>query len=306
MNLFLNFLFVLVGLVVSFAAKAQTISGKAPSASPQFKASFDSLYYDFQGRHDADSGLYGFEGLSYSTQTMQLTYLATPTLNFAVQARQIRSYAETKFGAIDSKDVTQGMSDTKLKATKTFFNGFDLIIADLSLSLPTGSVSEKNVNAPAYNYPYNMQLGSGTYDLEPSLMYLVTRKQHQFGALGMAILRSGRNDFDYRRGNEYISRVWYTFLATPYLMPGMWLNFRHVQRMNGQDSTYGRRVDMAFYHSPRNFWELTPNINSQISITKNLKLKAMVGRPIWQESNNVENLQVYTRWFAQVGAEGTF
>ncbi len=295
-----------VAFFATTVAWGQSVSTKAAISSPNFKATFDSLYYDFQGRHDSDSGLYGFEGVSYSTQTMQLTYLATPTLNFAVQARQIRNYAETKFGPIFSKDVSQGMGDTKLKATKTFISGFDLIIADLTLSVPTGSISEKNVNAPDYNYPYNMQLGSGTYDLEPSLIYLATRRRHQMGGLAMAILRTGRNQYDYRRGNEYISRVWYSYLADPLLMPGLWLNYRHVQRMNGQDSTYGRLPVMAFYHSPRNFWEFAANINSQYEITKNLKLKALVGRPLWQESNNIENLQVYTRWFAQVGAEGTF
>ncbi len=306
MNLVLNIVFVLFGLAVGLQSQAQSLTTKASSNRPLFKGSFDTLYYDFQGRHYSDSGLYGFEGISYSTQTMQLSYLATSTLQFAVQARQIRNYAETQFGPIFSKDVTQGMGDTKMKATKTFFNGFDLIIADLALSVPTGSVSEKNVNAPAFNYPYNMQLGSGTYDLEPSLMYLATRNQHQLGAFGMAILRNGRNKYSYRRGNEYISRVWYSFLANSLLMPGLWLNYRHVQRMNGQDSTYGRLDIMRFFHSPRNFWELTANINSRYAITKDITINAMVGRPLWQESNNIENLQVYTRWFAQVGAEASF
>jgi hypothetical protein len=293
--------------LLSLSAQAQSLKTTAKSKAPKFSASYDSLYYEFYGRHPADGNIYAFDGVSFSAQTLQLNYLYSPTLQFSVVGRQIRNYAETRFLTLPvSKDHAQGMGDTKVKATKTFLYGFDPIIVDLGVSIPTGAIDIKNSLDPSLNFPYNMQLGTGTYDLEPMLMYIRTRGKHQLGMMGMAILRTGRNDLNYRMGNEYISRVWYTLLADSLLMPGVWLNYRHIQGLTGADPTYGRNQFVEFYHAPRHFWDLSLNINSHYQLTQNLKLKAMVGRPMWQESKNIDNIQVYARWFAQLGAEGTF
>ncbi len=288
------------------ATQANTLTTQVKSRTPRFKAGVDTSYFDFYGRHPADGNLYGFQQVFYSVQNFQFTYLATPTLHFSVQAKQIRNYAETNFLGVLYKDTTQGLGDTKLSATKTFFLNSDLLIANLGLSLPTGSVSEKNKNNPQFNYPYNMQLGSGTVDLEPSLMFLRTQGQNQWGAFAMGVLRNGRNSYGYRKGNEYIAKIWYSYLADSLLMPGLWLNYHHIQRLSGVDSTYGRNPFVEFYHSPRHFWDFTANINSQYDVTRFLKLKATVGRPIWQESKNIDNVQVYMDWFAQLGLEGQF
>ena len=294
----------LICLFATHNSLANSVSTKAKR--PWFKSRFDSSYYDFQGRHPADGGIYGFENVNYRVQSFSFSVLATPTLEFSVVARHIRNYAETNFLGVLYKDTTEGIADTKVKATKSWFNSLGLFVADLGLSLPTGSVGEKNQVNPALNYPYNMQLGSGTFDAEPTLMYMKFAGKHQLGALAFAALRFGKNDYGYRRGNEYLGKVWYNYSFTKYFNPGMWLNYHHLQRLSGQDSTYGRNIFVEFYHSPRHFWDLTANISSEVELTKSLKLKGLLARPLWQESKNIDNVQVYMTWFAQLGLEGQF
>ena len=285
-------------------ANANSLTTKV--SQPKFKASVETNYFDFQGRHPADGNIYSFENVNLRVQGLTLSYLASPTLQFSVVAQHIRNYAETNFGPIYTEDTTEGMGDTRLKATKTWFSSLGLIIGDFGVSLPTGSISEKNRLAPALNYPYNMQLGTGTYDVESSLIWMKFKGKHQIGSMGYARLHNGRNNFGYRRGNEYLLKAWYNYAFNQYFSPGIWLNFRHLQRFSGQDSTYGRLDVTEFYHTPRNFWDFTPNVQSSLDLFDGIKLKGLLARPLWQESKNIDNIQVYMTWFAQLGLEGQF
>ncbi|MCJ8275666.1 MAG: hypothetical protein HRT44_04880 [Bdellovibrionales bacterium] len=307
----LIFTFLLIFIArMGLAEESGQLTQKVETVTPKvnrWKVNFDSLYFDFMGRHNADGDIYGFDDVSYQTQTLSMTYMADPTLHFSVVGAYARNYAETYFLGTLYSDDTEGVTDTRLKATKMFFDKTDLYIADVAISLPTGSIAKKNPLNPALNYPYNMQLGSGTVDSELSLMYLTTRGRHQVGAFGMATLRmQRRNEYGYRRGNEYRSKVWYSYLMNRYIQPGLWVNYWHVQRLSGEDRTYGRNLFVEFYHSPRHFWDVTANVNGNYPLTSGLSLKGMLGLPLWQESKNIDNVQVYTQFFAQLGVEAQF
>lgn len=281
---------------------------EAPPAPflPDFKVNVDLLHYDFQGRHPADGNIYGFEGVTFTSETSTFTWMMTPLWQLSLALQYVEKYAETEFLGTLYKDRTQGLGDTRLSTSRTFLDGTNIYIVNAGISLPTGSVGEKNKNNPSINYPYNMQLGSGTYDPFLSIMGIKTMGRHQVGLLGMGTFRTGRNDFGYRMGDEYLAKTWYTFNFRSYFAPGLWLNYNHIQRITGQDRTFGRNLFVQWYHSPRDFWDLSLNINSTIKLGKHFSLKGLVGRPIWQESKNIDNVQVYAQWFAQVGMEARF
>ena len=64
---------------------------------------------------------------------------------------------------------TGGLGDTEVRGT---YKINDVLTASLGLSLPTGSVSEEVTSmSKTFRAPYDMQLGSGSYDLKPALTY---------------------------------------------------------------------------------------------------------------------------------------
>ncbi len=82
--------------------------------------------------------------------------------------------------------------------------------ANLGLSLPTGSVDERD-DTPAMQdakLPYPMQIGTGTFDLLPGVTYLGQSGAWSWGAQGIARLHLGENSEDYRRGNRLDATGW--------------------------------------------------------------------------------------------------
>lgn len=77
------------------------------------------------------------------------------------------------------------------------------VVGSLGLSIPTGSIDEKNVTSGnAVVLPYGMQLGSGTFDLKPSVNASLKRNAWEWGAQGIYTVRLGDNDEDYNLGDR--------------------------------------------------------------------------------------------------------
>lgn len=93
-------------------------------------------------------------------------------------------------------------------------------VGKLGVSLPTGSITENDgmPHGPGgtsmpMRMEYNMQLGSGTYDLRPALTYSEHRGQWSWGTQASAVLRLGENDQDYHLGHRgeltaWLARAW--------------------------------------------------------------------------------------------------
>ena len=104
-----------------------------------------------------------------------------------------------------------GVGDTVLSASARLP---DLIghhlHATLGLSIPTGSIHgqpELGGNAGAYYAP-DMQLGSGTWDLLPSVTASAASGRFSWGAQAAATIRPGTNSQGYALGNETRSTAW--------------------------------------------------------------------------------------------------
>lgn len=301
-------LFLLSGTLLAEQGTSTQTATPASYSPPLFKFNLDSATYDFQGYIPANNDIYSFENVTYDTQAFSLSYLYSPTLSFTVSALHAKKYAETNFLGILYKDETQGFGDTTVKATKTFFNSLGLIVTELGVSVPTGSITEKNANDPTgtINYPYNMQLGSGTYDVLATAMLIKSLGSHQLGLMGHANIKTGRSDLGYRRGNDYNIKTWYSYVFNQYFTQGIWFNYFEQHGVVGEDPTYGRNIFVNYYHTYRNFMDVTMNMNANYPITKKLSAKVLAGIPLWQDTNNIDNIQVNTRWFASVGLEAAF
>ena len=110
---------------------------------------------------------------------------------------------------------TSGLGDTQLSLSYKFLD--DSFAASMELSMPTGSIDEKSKmkmfmggQCVTHNMfsPYAMQLGSGTYDVKPSLTYLGAYYTWRYGAQVSYKYRIGENDNGYTLGDKAMTKLW--------------------------------------------------------------------------------------------------
>jgi hypothetical protein len=88
--------------------------------------------------------------------------------------------------------------------------------ANMALSCPTGSVAETDTVLTENGLeeallPYRMQLGSGTFDFIPEIIYRGNRGPGAWGLKSWAIFRIGENTEDYRLGAVYAVTGWASY-----------------------------------------------------------------------------------------------
>ncbi|MCH7688208.1 MAG: hypothetical protein IH899_16250 [Planctomycetes bacterium] len=78
------------------------------------------------------------------------------------------------------------------------------------MHFPTGSIDERDATPmnPNAKLPYPMQLGSGTYDLKPSLTFLSITEKWAWGTQAAVLFRLGRNKHSYSLGDRFNASIW--------------------------------------------------------------------------------------------------
>ncbi len=110
-------------------------------------------------------------------------------------------FGDTKFGALI------GLSDT--------------VHINAGISIPTGSVTETDDiltpmgMTPTVRLPYPMQLGSGTWDLEPGITYRDQSHTLGWGAQVRGTVRLGDNGEGYAYGDRAKATAWLAAALTP-------------------------------------------------------------------------------------------
>jgi nitrous oxide reductase accessory protein NosL len=96
---------------------------------------------------------------------------------------------------------TEGFGDTELRG---IYKINKYLCASLGLSLPTGDINKTvTMMKQQFRAPYDMQLGSGTFDLKPALTYntLSDDAKWNWGAQAAYTYHIGKNVNDYSLGN---------------------------------------------------------------------------------------------------------
>jgi len=145
----------------------------------------------------------------------QLTLMAMVPVAELTMDHQVGSMMMIAPALRNQKFTTEasGLGDIKLGGLYNISkdNGSNLI-ANFTLSLPTGSIDEKDVvpfsMGSKVQLPYPMQLGSGTYDLIPGLTYTQLEDNFSWGAQAKATIRLGDNDNGYTLGDRFALTTW--------------------------------------------------------------------------------------------------
>lgn len=128
---------------------------------------------------------------------------------------------------------TSGWTDTQVSALINLYqNQHHQIITNLGISIPTGSVDEKNSSGQFTHY--GMQLGSGTYDFVPSVTYTGQQNALSWGAqLGANIKLEGENDSGFSFGDKYHATGWLAYQIIQPLSVSARLSYQTQGDING-------------------------------------------------------------------------
>lgn len=147
---------------------------------------------------------------------------------------------------------TSGLGDIKLAALWNMHeSGPHQLIANFGLSLPTGDIDKTDqiltpMNmTPSPRLPYAMQLGSGTYDIEPGLTYLGHQHNWAWGAQLKAVVRLGTNDESYTLGNKTMITGWTSYQFNSNISGSLRITYHDSQAIDGLDPQIAAPVQTA-------------------------------------------------------------
>jgi hypothetical protein len=176
--------------------------------------------------------------------------------NYTQKKMTANTYAmmgNAKLGSFTTR--SEGLGDTTIAA---LFNISALPKGEhgkwhgsFGVSLPTGSLKEvdtiltpMNTNQVA-RLPYAMQLGSGTYDLKPSLTYTADTGDYVYGGQLNATLRLDDNRQGYALGNEVDAKTWMMKSFSDQFSGSLRLEYRRSGTIDGQDPQIDKPIQSA-------------------------------------------------------------
>jgi len=137
---------------------------------------------------------------------------------------------------------TSGFGNTELRG---IFGITKPLVASLGLSIPTGDIKQNvEMMGSQFRAPYDMQLGSGTFDLKPSLTYNALSEDAlwNWGLQATYTYRPTDNDEGYRLGNNIKLTSWLQRAIGP---ASTWLRlaFNDTGRIHGRDFEIQKLLD---------------------------------------------------------------
>ncbi len=175
-------------------------------------------------------------------------------------------------------------------------------VLTVGLSLPTGDIDKEfETMGMRFHDPYDMQLGSGTFDLKPALTYnaLSDDAKWNWGAQSMYIYHIGKNDNHYSLGDSFKVTSWLQRALGP-VTSWVRLAFNTTGRIDGQDPEIQKLLDPMMGAptpdaDPRNYGGQRLDGAIGLSLTKGpFSLGVEGGIPFYQ---NLNGLQLKTSWF---------
>ncbi len=179
-------------------------------------------------------------------------------------------------------------------------------------SIPTGSTTETDQiltpmgATPSPRLPYPMQLGSGTFDLEPGVTYNGRSDRFSWGAQYRATLRTGTNDEGYSLGDVHQATAWSQYGPAPWIAFSLRAAFRTQETIDGIDPAIvapvqtanpdfqgGERIDVGF----------GVNLAGQHGYIKGHRLALEFVLPVYQDLNGP---QLETDWSVTAGWQKAF
>jgi hypothetical protein len=195
--------------------------------------------------------------------------------------------------SMDMNMKSAGVSDIKLNIMYGIINRpHHHLLAIAGVSVPLGSTEIKG-NAgsmyPEQRIPYNMQMGSGTWDLLPGINYLYQKNRLAFSSQITSVIRTGYNAVGYKLGNEVTVNNWLAFQWSKSFSSSVRLEESVSGFIKGQDASlysgYEPAANPNNYGGRRISGFIGTNFYFRKGILKNNRIGAEYGIPFYQNLN---------------------
>lgn len=197
-----------------------------------------------------------------------------------------------------------GLGDLKVSALYRFYlQDNRKAHFGLGLSLPTGSIDVKDLlpamgGAVSQQMPAPMQLGSGTFDLLPTLTFVQQFEGWSWGAQANGVIRlEDENSNNYRLGHKFELLGWAGYNITEWLGLNGGLSYGYTGKLQGVQKDVGvmgpngRSVTTAFednYGGERIDVILGVNLIKPKGFLEGHRLSVDVRLPLWQDLNGYQ------------------
>lgn len=201
---------------------------------------------------------------------------------------------------------TSGLGDVSVSALYSLFNkNRKAMHAQLSVSIPTGSIEEKGVlpvsMGNAVQLPYPMQTGTGSFGTKLGLTYLGQCDTFSWGHQLNAKININDNDQDYKFGNRYNFNNWIAANASDNLSVSVRLEGVLVDEINGTSSALNPMMvttaDTA--NSGGTYINSGFGLNYLVANggLKGLRFATEITTPLYQDLNGIQLKQNYNLTF---------
>ncbi len=204
-----------------------------------------------------------------------------------------------------------GIGDTKLNALVGLLDGAVKIHLDAGVSLPTGSIDERDVTPASMGnevrLPYPMQVGSGTFDLESGVTLHDESDGGAWGLQARGTVRLGENDNEYTLGNRFLATGWLQYRLFDPLSASVRVEAQRWGNVEGADPAL----------NPGMIYTADPNLRAGTRIDVPLgfnwyfvdgplfdhRLAVEISLPVYQD---LDGPQLETDWVLTVGWQKAF
>jgi len=221
---------------------------------------------------------------------------------------------------------SEGMADSMLMTKYRLYADDPLIPTNQvsllgGISLPTGSINEKNSTHPLRMrkdelLPYSMQLGSGTFDPKLGILYQGSSSPMWWGANLIYTGRWYENSRDYRLGDEYRLDLYTMYQVHYNTVLELQLNGRYWGKVRGEMDSSASGVSGRATKNDSTSPYMTPLFDSgnyggsKLSVTAGLEwqpfplhiIELSVSVPIYQNLNGPqleEDFRAMLTWYIE-------
>ncbi len=192
---------------------------------------------------------------------------------------------------------SSGLGDLKISGLYKFFNKNNQVIhGRFGFSIPIGSIDEKDVTQASAPYetvlPYPMQLGSGTFDIDQALTYLLQGQLFSYGAQLSSTIRVGKNSREYAYGNQFRIANWAAMKLTDWFSISARIEQVWLGRISGEDPDLNPMMVITANTENSGGTLLNSgfgfNIYAPSGVFKNLRFGLEYGFPLHQSLKGVQ------------------
>jgi hypothetical protein len=230
--------------------------------------------------------------LSYNVNTMSMHMMPVQSM------MNMPGMTMTDYNSMPTKMNSSGLGDTKIYALYNVLPTCNhRLVAGLGLSLPTGNINAKGVTMQSNNdvLPYCMQLGTGTYNLLPSIVYVGQNTHLSWGAALNANIKLGTNANNYCLGNEYSVSPWLAYQFVRWISVSARAEYYSVGKLYGYDAVLNQSsqndatANTGNYGGQKASGYVGVNLYAPANILKGSRLFLEHGIPFYQNTIGLQS-----------------